>query len=112
MGKFVVSTRKNGEFQFVLKAGNGEPILSSEGYTAKASCLNGIESVRTNSQDDSKFDKKTATNGKHYFNLKASNGQIIGTSEMYESTSGRDNGIASVKSNAPAATVQDDAVSV
>jgi len=112
MGKFVVSTRKNGEFQFVLKAGNGEPILSSEGYTAKVSCMNGIESVRTNSRDDSKFDKKTATNGKHYFNLKATNGQIIGTSEMYESTSGRDNGIASVKSNAPGATVEDAVVSV
>ena len=51
MGKFVVSTRKNGEFQFNLKAGNGQGILASEGYSAKASCLNGIESVKKNSTD-------------------------------------------------------------
>ncbi len=107
MGKFVISKRANGEFQFVLKAGNGQTILTSEGYSAKASCTNGIESVRTNSQDDSKYDKKTSSNNKYYFNLKASNGQIIGTSEMYESEQARDNGIASVKSNAPDATVED-----
>lgn len=110
MGKFVISQRSNGEFQFVLKAGNAEPILTSEGYTAKASCTNGIESVRTNSQDDSRYDKKTSSNNKFYFNLKAANGQIIGTSQMYESASGRDNGIASVKSNAPGATIEDTTV--
>ena len=83
MGKFVISVRKNGEYQFNLKAGNGEVILTSEGYKAKKSCLNGIESVQKNSQLEARFDLKTAKNGKLYFNLKASNGQIIGTSEMY-----------------------------
>lgn len=107
MGKFVISKRKNGEFQFNLNAGNGQTILSSEGYAAKSSCENGIESVRKNSQDDSKFEKKTSTNGKAYFNLKATNGQIIGSSEMYESESSRDNGIASVKTNAPDASIDD-----
>lgn len=110
MGKFVITKSSNGEFRFKLKAGNGEPILSSEGYTSKANCENGIESVRNNSKIDERFEKKTASNGKHYFNLKASNGQVIGTSEMYESTSGRDNGIASVKTNAPTATVEDQTV--
>ncbi|APU97661.1 MULTISPECIES: YegP family protein [Sphingobacterium] len=107
MGKFEVKTRKNGEFQFNLKAGNGQVILSSEGYTTKANCLNGVESVKKNAQDDNKFDRKTSTNGKHYFNLKATNGQIIGTSEMYESASGMENGIESVKKNAPDATVEE-----
>lgn len=107
MGKFVISTRKNGEFQFNLKAGNGQTILVSEGYTTKAACQNGIESVKTNSRDDSKFDKKESSNGKYYFNLKASNGQIIGSSEMYESAAGRDNGIESVKTNAPDAATED-----
>ncbi|MFT3902689.1 MAG: YegP family protein [Niabella sp.] len=107
MGKFVITTRTNGEFQFNLKAGNGQTILTSEGYKTKASCDNGIESVRKNSQDDGKYDRKTSSNGKFYFNLKATNGQVIGTSEMYESESGRDNGIASVKENAPGATVDD-----
>jgi uncharacterized protein len=107
MGQFVITKRTNGEFQFNLKASNGQTILSSEGYSTKPNCENGIESVRKNSQDDNKYDRKTSSNGKAYFNLKATNGQIIGTSEMYESESARDNGIASVKSNAPDATVDD-----
>jgi uncharacterized protein YegP (UPF0339 family) len=107
MGKFVITKRTNGEFQFNLKAGNGQTILTSEGYTTKAAATNGIESVKTNSQDDSKFDKLESKSGKPYFNLKAGNGQIIGSSEMYESTSARDNGIASVKTNAPDAAVDD-----
>lgn len=107
MGKFTITTRTNGEYQFNLKANNGQVILTSEGYTTKTNCENGIESVRKNSQDDNKFDRKTSSNNKFYFNLKATNGQIIGTSEMYESEAGRDNGIASVKENAPNATIDD-----
>ena len=108
MGKFVITSRKNGEFQFVLKAGNGQVILASQGYEAKSSCLNGIESVRKNSMDDARFERKESSNGKPFFNLKASNGQIIGTSEMYESTSACENGIESVKKNAPDALVDDE----
>ena len=107
MGKFVITTRKNGEFQFNLKANNGQVILTSEGYTTKAACLNGIESVKKNSPEDSKYERKEANNGKPYFNLKAANGQIIGSSQMYESASGMENGIESVKSNAPDATIED-----
>jgi uncharacterized protein YegP (UPF0339 family) len=107
MGKFVIKKRSNGDYQFNLKATNGLVILTSEGYSTKSNCQNGIESVRTNSQDYSKYDKRMSTNWKYYFNLKASNGQIIGTSEMYESSSGRDNGIESVKSNAPKAIIED-----
>lgn len=105
MAKFEVYTDARGEYRFRLKANNGQNILASEGYSAKAGCMNGIESVRKNSQDDSKFDRKKSSNGKHYFNLKASNGQVIGTSEMYESTSGMENGITSVRNNAPNASV-------
>ncbi|MFV0469215.1 MAG: YegP family protein [Dysgonomonas sp.] len=107
MSKFEITKRKNDEFQFNLKAANGQVILSSEGYGTKANCLNGVESVKKNSQVDSHFESKTATNGKFYFNLKASNGQIVGTSQMYESESGRDNGIKSVKTNAPGAEIAD-----
>ncbi len=107
MAKFEMYQDARNEYRFRLKAGNGQTILASEGYSAKAGCLNGIESVRTNSQDDSKYDRKMSSNGKHYFNLKASNGQIIGTSEMYESSSGMENGIESVKTNAPKATIEE-----
>lgn len=108
MGKFVIKTGANQQYYFSLKADNGQKILASEGYTTKSACNNGIDSVKTNATDDTKYDKKISTNGKHYFNLKASNGQIIGTSEIYETTAGRDSGIASVKANAPNATVEEE----
>lgn len=107
MGKFVISTRKNGETQFVLVANNGQTILSSEGYSSKAACENGIESVRKNAVDDGRYELLTAANGKCYFNLKAGNGQVIGTSQMYADESGRSGGMASVKDNAPDASVDD-----
>lgn len=107
MGKFEIVKRKNGEFQFNLKAGNGQVILTSEGYTTKANCQNGLDSVKKNAKDDVHYDRKEGVNKKHYFNLKATNGQIIGTSQMYESEAGRDKGIESVKNNAPDAPVAD-----
>ncbi|GEC71681.1 hypothetical protein SAMN05443543_10161 [Flavobacterium flevense] len=107
MGKYLVTKRVNGEFQFNLKAGNGQTILASEGYSTKAGCENGIESVRKNAQDDGRFERKESSNGKHYFNLKAGNNQIIGNSEMYESVAARENGIESVKKNAPDAIIED-----
>lgn len=107
MGKFEIKLDKSGQYRFNLKAGNGQVILSSEAYTTKAACENGIESVKKNSQDDGRFDRKTAKDGSPYFNLKASNGQVIGNSEMYSGTSAMENGIASVKKNAPGADIED-----
>lgn len=107
MGKFVITKRSNGEYQFVLKAGNGQTILTSEGYSSKYGCENGIDSVKANAKNDSNYERKKSSNGKFYFNLKAGNGQVIGTSEMYESEAGRDGGIESVKENAPGATTDD-----
>lgn len=107
MGKFEVKTDNAGEHRFNLKAGNGQVILSSEGYSSKAACDNGIESVRKNSQDDARYERKVAKNGKHHFNLKAANGQVIGSSQMYADASGMENGIESVKTNAPKASVEE-----
>jgi uncharacterized protein len=84
---------------FNLKATNGQTILTSEMYSSKAACTNGIESVVNSCEDDTKYDRKRSSNDKPYFNLKASNGQVIGTSEMYESEAGMETGIASVKRN-------------
>lgn len=106
-GKFEVTTRKNGEFQFNLKAGNGQTVLTSEGYAAKASALGGIESVRKHSRDEGNFERLTAKDGSPYFNLKASNGQNIGHSEMYSGKAACENGIESVKANAPDAELVD-----
>ncbi len=110
MGKFVITKRVNGEYQFNLKAGNGEIILTSEGYNQKASCQKGITSVKNNSQDDSKYDRRVAKNDKDYFVLKAGNGEIIGKSQYYASKSSMETGITSVKHNAPDAEVVDETI--
>lgn len=104
-GKFECYKDKAGEYRFRLKAGNGENILSSEGYTSKASCDNGIASVKKNCLDEKCFDKKQTDSGKYRFNLKSTNGQVIGTSQSYDSESGCNNGMASVTRNAPDAAV-------
>ncbi len=104
-GKFIISKRSNGDFQFNLKAGNNQVILASQGYGDQAGATNGVQSVRKNSADDARFERMTSSNGKQFFNLLAANGQVIGTSEMYESVAARDNGIKSVKAHAPDAAL-------
>jgi uncharacterized protein YegP (UPF0339 family) len=105
-GWYVLSANAKGQYSFVLKAGNGETILRSEVYNAKGSAENGIASVQKNSTVDARYEKKTASNGKEYFNLKATNGQVIGTSQMYATASSRDAGIESVKANGPSTTIR------
>lgn len=106
-GWYELSKSKDGQFRFVLKAGNAETILTSELYRARNSAENGIASVQTNSPDDARYELKVASNGKPYFNLKAANHQIIGTSQMYASEASRATGIASVKNNGPSTTIKD-----
>lgn len=106
-GWYELSKAKDGQFRFVLKAGNGEIILTSELYQARASAENGIASVQTNSPDEARYELKDAANGKFYFNLKAANHQVIGTSQMYASAASRATGIASVRNNGPTTTVKD-----
>jgi uncharacterized protein YegP (UPF0339 family) len=106
-GWFELSKSSDGQFRFVLKAGNGEIILTSELYTTKSAAENGIASVRNNSPHDERYEKKTATNGKYHFNLKAANHQVIGSSQLYASEQTRESGIASVKNNGTSQTVKD-----
>lgn len=104
-GKFELSTTANGKYMFNLKAGNGQIILTSQMYESKASAQTGIESVKTNSALDERFSRETSAKGDPYFTLKAGNSQVIGRSEMYSSASAMENGITSVKTNAPDAPV-------
>lgn len=121
MGKFVVKTVKSG-IKFDLKAGNGEVIATSEVYSSKASCLNGVESVRKNApiaavedqtaegfeqQKNPKFEMYTDKVGEFRFRLKARNGEIIATSEGYKAKASCENGIESVRKNAPDAAVEE-----
>ena len=104
---FEIQKAKDGQFYFRLKAGNGQVILASEMYQAKASAVNGIESVKKSAPLSERYEKLTSKSGKFYFTLKAGNNQVIGNSEMYESETARDSGIDSVMKNAPNAEMAD-----
>ncbi len=106
-GSFEIYKDKAGEFRFRLKASNGEIVLASEGYKAKSSCKNGIESVKKNSKSKSSFEQTETKTGKARFNLRAANKQVIGTSQSYSSTSACANGIKCIMDNAPGASVKD-----
>lgn len=104
--KYVIKKDKAGEFRFNLTAKNGQVILKSEGYTTKSSCKNGIESVRKNSPEDARYERKQTSAG-FSFNLRSANHQVIGTSEVYTTEAARNKGIDSVKANGPGAEVED-----
>lgn len=104
-GKFIVFKGNDGKDYFRLRAGNGEVIFTSQGYKTRKSCLNGVESVRKNSQDPKRFEVRAAKDGREYFVIKATNGQEIGRSQMYKSDSGCKNGMNSVARNAVDARV-------
>ncbi|MBO5348165.1 MAG: YegP family protein [Lachnospiraceae bacterium] len=119
MGKFVIKEVKTG-FKFDLKAGNGEVIATSEVYTTEAACKNGIESVKKNAavagvEDQTvegfekvkhpKFEMYEDNAGEFRFRLKATNGEVIATSEGYKAKASCKNGIESVVKNAADAEV-------
>ncbi len=119
MGKFVVKETNTG-IKFDLKAGNGEVIATSQVYSSKDACLNGIDSVKRNSvaanledqtvegyatEKHPKFEVYVDKAGEYRFRLTATNGQIIATGEGYKSKAGCMNGIESIKKNAPEAEI-------
>ena len=106
-GKFELKKAKDGQFFFNLKAANGQVILKSELYKSKSSAENGIESVKTNSGIDERFERRESKNGAPYFVVLAANNQVIGQSELYSSGEAMENGIESVKNNGPGAGVDD-----
>jgi len=104
-GKFELKKSKSGQFMFNLRARNNQVILTSELYRDKRGAQTGIESVKKQVGDDANYERKTSSKGEPYFVVKAANGKIIGSSEMYSSTQAMEKGIASVKANAPKATI-------
>lgn len=120
MGKFVVKTVASG-MKFDLKAGNGETIATSEVYTSKSACMNGIRSVQKNApaaavedqtvegfatEKHPKFEIYQDKAGEYRFRLKATNGQVIAVSEGYVAKASCLNGVESVKKNAPEAQTE------
>jgi len=94
-------------YHWVLKASNGETILTSENYSSKQMAESGIRSVMENSSNLTNFEIKQAIDGSYYFNLLAKNHQVIGTSEMYTSKHGMQSGINAVMKYASDATIND-----
>lgn len=122
MGKFVIRNTNTG-VKFDLKATNGQVIATSEVYNSLAACKNGIASVAKNApaaaienqivegyatEKNPKFQIYQDKAGEYRFRLTASNGQTIAVSEGYKTLANCENGIASVKKNAPdAETVEE-----
>lgn len=97
----------NKDFRFRLKASNGQIILASQGYKSAATRDNGIASVQKNSGDKNRYEVKTAKNGEPYFVLKATNGQVIGQSQMYKSDASCKAGMESVMKNGSTEDIRD-----
>jgi uncharacterized protein YegP (UPF0339 family) len=106
-GYFELKSAAGGKFSFNLKAANNQVILTSETYNSKSAAEDGIASVKKNAPDDKRYERKVAKDKSPYFVLTAANGQTIGKSEMYSSPSAMESGVASVKTNAPTASVKD-----
>jgi uncharacterized protein len=106
-GWFELAKNDTGRYSFVLKAANAQVVLRSEQYESRAAAMNGIASVQKNSPSDERFELKTASDGRWYFNLRAGNNQVIGTSQMYASEANRQTGIDSVKVNGPSTDVRE-----
>ena len=100
--KFEIFSGKSDKYYFRQKAKNGQIILSSQPYSSKAGCQNGIESVKNNATDINKFEISEAKDGRVYFTLVAGNKEVIGKSELYNSMASCKNGIKSVRTNAHA----------
>ena len=121
MGKFVIKKTNTG-VKFDLKATNGQVIATSEVYSSEDACKKGIASVQKNApaaavEDQTVEGFETLTHpkyevyqdkaGEFRFRLKAKNGEIIGTSEGYKAKKSAENGIESVKKNAPEAEIEE-----
>ena len=105
--KFELTRSSSGQYHFHLKAGSGEVILTSQVYAAKGSAEAGIDSVKVNAADESRYERKTSHGGEPFFVLNAANRAVIGTSQMYSSSAAMEKGIESVKANATGAEVSD-----
>ena len=121
MSRFSVKILPGG-CKFDLYAPNGQMIATSEVYDTRAACLKGVESVRKSApsagvedltEDNCptlphpKFQLFLDKAGQFRFRLKARNGKIIAVSDGYQTKSGCENGIDSVRKNAPDAEIEE-----
>jgi uncharacterized protein len=103
--KFVMN-KSGANLYFYMTAPTGEIVLNSELYRWRGAAEDGIASVKQNAPLDERYDRKASEDGQRYFVLKASNGEVLGTSEMYEDPAVMESAIASLKSDAQGAAVE------
>ena len=134
-GVFEIICDSAGTFRFHLKAANGQIIAVSQSYGTKESALKGIASIKKNAPiakindlspggtitesthksgivQDSVFEIQFNAPDRFRFHLKAANGQIIAVSQSYLSKQSAENGIASMKKNAPMAKIIDQTIAM
>lgn len=100
------SERFGKQWFWSLHAPNNKVILQSEGYDSKFGAIKGTLSVRFNSVRRKAFDDFRGEDKEFYFRMKALNHKTIGVSEGYKRKAGRENGIESVRRNAPFARMR------
>ncbi|MEL6923930.1 MAG: YegP family protein, partial [Bacteroidota bacterium] len=91
----IKTTRKpsTGQFFFNFVTNDDKVVLKSEAYESRAACDNGKQSVLKNAGNDDRYDRLLSSDNRFYFNLKAANGQVIGTSVMFETEEEREEAI-------------------
>ena len=89
---------ETGKFRFNVYAKNGQIILSSEQYTTEAAAFNGAFAVQAEGQNAAAYTLKQNTSGGYFFNVKAQNGEIVGTSQQYTSKQSATDAMASLQS--------------
>lgn len=96
-GAFETFKGADGKTYFRLRAGNGQIVLQSQGYSSKSAADKGVTSVKKNGVDSANFQIIEGANGQHTFRLVAANGEIIGRGEMYVSKSNAFRGADNVR---------------
>lgn len=104
--RFGCKQGKDGKYYFNLIARNGEVILTSQGYTSRSALRVGVESTKRNAMNIGSFELLKTTSREPYFVLKASNGEIVGRSEVYSSKEAMHTGVNAVMANAPEAEIE------
>jgi uncharacterized protein YegP (UPF0339 family) len=107
-GWFELKKAGSGQYSFSLKNPDGETLIRSEQYKARDSAMNGIASVQKNCSHDQRYNRLNAADGRCYFNLRAGNHQVIGTSSMFADATARDAAIAATMSCGSSTDVRND----
>ena len=106
-GRFELKRADRGRFVFNLRAGNGRIILTSGLYDSRKAAAEGIATVIACAHDRASIERKVASNGRPYFVMTSSTGDLLARSEVYSSAAALERGIESVLQSIAGATLRD-----